>query len=93
MAENDVDRDSPTWEAEQELRHAQLQEEYHAALDAVHAAPDDQDAKVRKDELAEQIVAVRQELRQQREAQAAALSDGEGVARPAPVEGDSGVNQ
>ena len=62
---------SAVWVAEQELRLAQLQEEYHAALDVTHEAPDDADARMHKQELANQIVAVRSELRRYREADAA----------------------
>lgn len=78
--------------AEQELRLAQLTEEYQGVLGQAHEAPDDNDLKGRKDDLAQQIVELRQDMRQRREAQTAALSDGEGVAQPQPVEGGSEVS-
>lgn len=84
---------SAVWVAEQELRLAQLQEEYHAVLDQTHEAPEDEGARARKGELADEIVAVRSELRRQREAETLTLTEGEGVARPAPVNSESGVSE
>jgi hypothetical protein len=82
--------------AEQELELAKLSEEYDVAVETYRDSGTDED-KATKDELAERVVAARQVLRQAREAEAAdldALNEGaDGVARPAPIDGTSGVNQ
>lgn len=85
--------EAAVWKAENELRLAKLNEEYEAALDAVHENPDDADAKAHKDELAVAVVAVRQELRKYREGQAASLDVANGYAKPALVEGSTEVSE
>jgi hypothetical protein len=85
--------ESAVWEKEQELKLAQLQDGYHEVLDQARESPDDEAVRARKAELANEIVAVRSELRRKREADTTAHSDGEGVANPAPVDAQSGVNE
>jgi hypothetical protein len=77
--------------AEQELELAKLSEEYDAANEAVREDPSDANLD-RKNDLAQKVVAVRQQLRQRREAEAQDLPEGDGVAQPRPVEGSTEVS-
>lgn len=71
-----------------ELAQAQLAETYDAAVEAYRNDPSDEN-KATKDDLANQLVAARQAVRQQRESEA----PGDGEARPGSIEGSSEVSQ
>jgi hypothetical protein len=73
---------------EQELELAKLAAQYDEAVERFRGSGSDED-KDAKDALADQVVAKRQELRQARESDAAAMSNG---ANPAPVEAPTEVN-
>lgn len=70
---------------------AELSAEYDKANDAYRENPTDK-AREKRDALAKELVEARQAGRTKRESEALALSDGEGVARPMPVEGGSEVS-
>lgn len=81
--------------AERELELAKTAEAYDAAVETYRNSGSDED-KATKDELAEQVVALRRAIRLDREQQDAALasaeSNGDAVARPQPIDGTTGVN-
>ncbi len=72
---------------EQELELAKLGAAYEEAVEKFRSSQADDD-KAAKEDLAKQVVAVRQALRQAREADAAAMGNG---ANPAPVDGSTEV--
>lgn len=75
---------------EAELEQAKLAAAYDEAVETFRNDQSDEN-KAAKDDLANQLVAARQAVRQDREAQAASLDDG--VARPEAIEGFTGVNE
>ena len=87
-----AESDDKVVQAEAELEQARLSAEYDALNDAAHDDPENEDVKAQRKELAEKLVASRQEVRKVREAEAAVVMDGEGVAQPTPAEGTSEVN-
>jgi hypothetical protein len=68
-----------------------IEARYNAVLEELQTAPTDE-LRAEKADLAGKIVAIRQAERLQREAQDLALTDGEGVAKPRPVEGSTEVS-
>lgn len=70
---------------------AELSASYDAANDAYHENPTEE-SRAARDALAKELVEARQASRVTRENEALAQSDGEGVARPMPVEGGSEVS-
>jgi hypothetical protein len=68
---------------EAELAQAKLAAAYDEAVETYRNDPSDEN-KAAKDDLANQLVAARQAVRQDREAEAASLA--EGVARPEAIE-------
>ncbi len=75
---------------EQELELARLGAAYEEAVEKFRSSQSDED-KAAKEDLAKQVVAKRQELRQARESEASAMTDGEGVAQPQPVDSSTEV--
>jgi hypothetical protein len=73
--------------AERELEQAKLSAAYDEAVEAYRSDPSDAN-KAKKDDLANQLVAVRQAGRFERESE----TPGEGVASPGPVSAPSEVN-
>jgi len=74
---------------EAELAQAKLAAAYDEAVETYRNDPSDEN-KATKDDLANQLVAARQAVRQDREAEAASLNDG--VAQPEAVGGSTEVN-
>ena len=70
---------------------AELAAKYDEANDAYHENPSDE-AREKRDALAKELQEARLASRTTRENEALALSDGDGVARPMPVEGGSEVS-
>jgi hypothetical protein len=70
---------------------AELAAKYDEANEAYHDKPSDK-AREKRDAAAKELVEARQAGRTKRENEALALSDGDGVARPMPVEGGSEVS-
>jgi hypothetical protein len=69
---------------------SQLDMDYEAAVEANRADPSDEN-QAKMQDLANQIVAKRQEDRAARETAAVAMQDGDGAAQPEPTEGGSEV--
>ncbi len=75
---------------EQELELAKLSAQYEEAVEKFRASQADDD-KAAKEDLARQVVEARQAMRVAREAEANAVTDGDGVAQPAPVDSSTEV--
>lgn len=77
-------------DAEEEL--AALCATYDDAVEVYRLSGSEED-KAKKDDLAAQVYAKRSALRQVRESQSLATTNGDGVARPAPVDSTTEVSR